>query len=104
MKRTLVNIVAVLAAAIGIIAQAPQARADEYTDATMHDAALFCRWLDVDRSPEGIARAINEFEVQQVPRQVAIDTVTYALSVICPEHVDEWAYADLYYTQARYKI
>lgn len=104
MKRILVNIVVTLAAAAAIIAQMPEAKADEYTDATMHDAALFCRWLDSDRSPAGVARAIHEFEVQRVPRQAAIDTITYALSVICPEHADDFAYADAYYTEAQYKI
>lgn len=55
-------------------------------NAFVHDAALFCRWLDSDSTPQGVARAVNEFIVQGMPHQIAVDTMLYGLVYLCPEH------------------
>jgi hypothetical protein len=62
-------------------------------DDIAHDAALFCRKLDADPTPQGVLREIDEFDVQQVPQQTALIIVKYALSTICPEHMSDFTKA-----------
>lgn len=68
-----------------VLAVAPRAHADDLT----HDAALFCRLVDSDPTPQGVMRAVNEFGIQGVPTNLATDTVIYALNELCPEYWDE---------------
>jgi hypothetical protein len=99
--KILLNIVLAAAAVWVSILAPPSAHADDGANAVMHDAALFCRWLDGDSSPQGIMRAVNEFEVQEVPYDNAIGTMTYALAYLCPEYVPAMRYTDAYYNGPR---
>lgn len=97
MMKILLNIILSVAAIWVSIILPAHAHADDGANAVVHDAALFCRWLDGDSTPQGILRAVNEFEVQGVPYDAAIGTMAYALTYICPEYQDEARYADIYY-------
>jgi hypothetical protein len=99
--KILLNIVLAAAAVWVSIISPPAAHADDGANAVVHDAALFCRWLDGDSSPQGIMRAVNEFQVQGVPYDNAVGTMSYALAYICPEYQDEARYADVYYNGPR---
>jgi len=61
------------------------ARADPDTTLA-HDAALFCRHLDWDATPAGILWAAKDMIDQGVPRDIAIETINYALVSVCPEY------------------
>jgi hypothetical protein len=95
--RTIVNITLLILAIWLYIAWSPTGHADDGANAVVHDAALFCRWLDGDSTPQGVMRAVNEFEIQGVPYDNVVGTMAYALTYICPEYVAAARYADVYY-------
>lgn len=63
----------------------PNANADPF----VHDAALVCRWLDLDDSPASVQAMFIDMVDEGLTREQATRTAVYALTVICPEH--EWA-------------
>lgn len=49
------------------------------------NAALICRNLDADSSPQGFMKIVSDMRSQGVAEQSAIDQMNYALSYLCPE-------------------
>lgn len=49
------------------------------------NAALICRNLDADSSPQGFMKIVSDMRSQGVDEQSAIDQMNYALSYLCPE-------------------
>ena len=62
-------------------------------DPFMHDAARFCRLMDLDSSPLGVYAIVTQMVEAGVPEQTAIDTINYALVNMCPEHIDAFMIA-----------
>lgn len=69
--------------------EVPKAGADPMT----HDAAIFCRMLDINSTPAGVRNAVNEFGRQGVPIDDTKNTVYYALTELCPEYQNAFAAA-----------
>lgn len=92
--RTIVNIVLT---ATAIMLSAWWTPAPAHADDMTHDAALFCRWLDIDNTPAGVMSAVNEFLIQGVGHDATVATITYALENLCPEYIDEVQYTHAYY-------
>lgn len=88
MKRIAVNTVFIIAAIVMIFA-APKANADPFT----HDAAMVCRWLDVDSSPASIVAMLVDMQSEGLTESRIIATSRYALSELCPEYVPAWRHA-----------
>lgn len=88
--RPFVNVAVGLAAVAAVLIGAPDAKADPF----MHDAAMVCRWLDVDNSPASIQAMFLDMIAEGVAPQTASDTATYALLNLCDEHIDDFLYAN----------
>lgn len=92
MTRILLGCMAIGALVIGI----PTAKADPEDD-FVHDAALICRALDRDDSPQGVAAIIQKGLDQGVPYDTMVQTTAYALMYVCPEHKAAFERAADYY-------
>lgn len=88
MKRIVVNTVFIAAAVVAIFA-APEADADPFT----HDAAMVCRWLDIDSSPASIVAMLLDMQSEGLTEAQIIDTGSYALTELCPEYQAAWRHA-----------
>jgi hypothetical protein len=88
--RPFLNVAVGLAAVAAVLIGAPDAKADPF----MHDAAMVCRWLDVDNSPASFQAMYLDMAAEGLSHQQAADTVTYALIEFCPEHQAALFYAD----------
>lgn len=97
MKKIITTIGFVIAA----LALAPSANALP-RDVLAHDAALFCRMLDADSSPDGIAIAINSMIISGVAEQDRIAIGKYAVQIVCPEHVPALLHARDVFNDRRY--
>lgn len=76
-------------AATSAIALAGQACADP-SPAQEHDAAMVCRMLDVDSSPEHIEAIVSDMLMKyHLSPKVAGETFALATFKYCPEYFDE---------------
>jgi hypothetical protein len=96
--RPFVNVAVGLAAVAAVLIGAPDAKADPF----MHDAAMVCRWLDVDNSPASIQAMFLDMIAEGLSHQQSVDTVTYALVNLCSEHSDDLFYANEVINGGRY--
>lgn len=88
--RPFVNAAVVLAAAAAMLIGSPEAHADPF----IHDAALVCRWMDIDNSPASIQAMFLDMIAEGMTPETSSDIATYALLEVCPEHADDLTYAD----------
>lgn len=69
------------------------AHADPVSGAMEHNAQLNCRQLDANSSPEGFDHIINAMLAAGLSNQETADTLTYAITSVCPEYYDEFEVA-----------
>lgn len=86
--RDLVGLTALVSifAAVQILWPAPS-HAEPITNADIHDAALFCSWLNTNSTDVGMRAAVDEFRTQGVSVETTTTVIAYALTTICPEYL-----------------
>lgn len=88
MKRAVVGAILLGAASIAVT---PPAHADGFDD-MVHDAALICRRLDQDSSPQGVVAIITDQMLQGIDKTAIAAVMNYAVMYLCPEYTDEIEY------------
>ena len=73
-------------------------KADPVHPVIVDNARKVCKALNADNSVQGVARIFTEFAIEEVPDQVFLDSIMYALDVVCPQYQDEVQAAIDYYT------
>jgi len=88
--RPFLNVAVGAAAVAAFLIGSPDANADPF----VHDAAMVCRWMDIDNSPASIQAMFLDMIAEGVTPETSSDIVTYALLDVCPWHVEEMMYAN----------